>query len=156
LRLRSFDEKIPAMATLERALEIAAKAHAGQVDKGGAPYILHPIRVMLSVSSIPAQITAILHDVVEDTDITIDDLQREGFAESIIEAIKALTKRKGEDRISAAHRAAQNQIACAVKLADIADNMDLSRIPRPTEKDYDRIREYEQVRAILLASQAKD
>jgi Guanosine polyphosphate pyrophosphohydrolases/synthetases len=144
------------MATLERALEIAAKAHAGQVDKGGAPYILHPIRVMLSVSSIPAQITAILHDVVEDTDITIDDLQREGFAESIIEAIKALTKRKGEDRISAAHRAAQNQIACAVKLADIADNMDLSRIPRPTEKDYDRIREYEQVRAILLASQAKD
>jgi guanosine-3',5'-bis(diphosphate) 3'-pyrophosphohydrolase len=144
------------MATLERALEIAAKAHAGQVDKGGAPYILHPIRVMLSLSSIPAQITAILHDVVEDTDITIDDLRREGFAESILEAIEALTKRKGEDRISAAHRAAQNQIACAVKLADIADNMDLSRIPHPTEEDYDRIREYEQVRAILLASQAKD
>lgn len=144
------------MATLERALEIAAKAHAGQVDKGGAPYILHPIRVMLSLSSIPAQITAILHDVVEDTDITIADLRREGFAESILEAIEALTKRKGEDRISAAHRAAQNQIACAVKLADIADNMDLSRIPHPTEKDYARIREYEQVRAILLASQAKD
>jgi (p)ppGpp synthase/HD superfamily hydrolase len=144
------------MATLERALEIAAKAHAGQVDKGGAPYILHPIRVMLSLSSIPAQITAILHDVVEDTDITIDDLRREGFAESILEAIEALTKREGEDRISAAHRAAQNQIACAVKLADIADNMDLSRIPHPTEKDYARIREYEQVRAILLASQAKD
>jgi len=144
------------MATLERALEIAAKAHAGQVDKGGAPYILHPIRVMLSLSSIPAQITAILHDVVEDTDITIADLRREGFAESILEAIEALTKRKGEDRISAAHRAAQNQIACAVKLADIADNMDLSRIPHPTEEDYARICEYEQVRAILLASQAKD
>lgn len=144
------------MATLERALEIAAKAHAGQVDKGGAPYILHPIRVMLSLSSIPAQITAILHDVVEDTDITIADLRREGFAESILEAIEALTKREGEDRISAAHRAAQNQIACAVKLADIADNMDLSRIPHPTKKDYARICEYEQVRAILLASQAKD
>jgi len=145
------------MATLEKALEIAAKAHAGQVDKGGQPYILHPIRVMLRVSSIPAKITAILHDVVEDSDITIADLRQEGFAESILEAIEALTKRQGEDRLSAARRAAQNSLACEVKLADTAENMDLSRIPHPTAQDYARMQEYEQVRAILLsASIAQD
>jgi (p)ppGpp synthase/HD superfamily hydrolase len=139
------------MSTLERALEIAIKAHTGQVDKGGQPYILHPIRVMLRVSSLPAKITALLHDVVEDSDISIEDLRREGFAEPILEAVEALTKGKGEDRLSAAHRAAQNPLALEVKLADLAENMDLSRIPHPTEEDYDRIKEYEQVRAILLA-----
>ncbi len=139
------------MSTLERALEIAIQAHRGQVDKGGQPYILHPIRVMLRVSSMDAKIAALLHDVVEDSDITIEDLRREGFAEPILEAVEALTKRKGEDRISAAHRAAQNELAREVKLADIAENMDLNRIPNPTDKDFARLREYEQVQAILLA-----
>ncbi len=141
------------MSTLERALEIAVQAHRGQVDKGGQPYILHPIRVMLRVSSMSAKIAALLHDVVEDSDITIEDLRREGFAEPILAAVEALTKRRGEDRISAAHRAAQNELAREVKLADIAENMDLSRIPNPTDKDFARLREYEQVRAILLAGQ---
>jgi len=139
------------MSTLDRAIQIAAKAHAGQVDKAGQPYILHPIRVMLSVRSPLERLAAILHDVVEDTDLSFDDLAAEGFPKEVIEAVRALTKQPGEARIEAALRAAQNPIACAVKLADVADNMDISRITQPTEKDFARLREYQAVREILSA-----
>jgi len=139
------------MSTLERAIEIAAKAHAGQVDKGGEAYVLHPIRLMLSVSSLHERMAAVLHDVVEDTDLTPSDLVAEGFPTEVIAAIQALTKLPGEARIDAAHRASANPIARAVKLADVMDNMDLSRIAEPTEKDFARLKEYEQVRLILLA-----
>lgn len=142
------------MATLERAIEIAAKAHAGQIDKAGQPYILHPIRVMLRVPSTDARISAVLHDVVEDSDITIEELRSEGFSERVLAAVDALTKRKGEDRIEAARRAASNKVAREVKLADNAENMDLSRIPHPTAKDFARLREYEKVRGILLGKAA--
>ena len=142
------------MATLERAIELAAKAHAGQIDKAGQPYILHPIRVMLRVSDAEARIAAILHDVVEDSEITLQDLRNEGFSESVVEAVAALTKLEGESRVDAASRAAANAIAREVKLADNAENMDLSRIENPTEKDYARVKEYEKVREILLGQSA--
>jgi GTP diphosphokinase / guanosine-3',5'-bis(diphosphate) 3'-diphosphatase len=138
------------MATLERAIEIAARAHAGQTDKAGQPYILHPLRVMLAVNSLPEKMAAVMHDVVEDTNVTLADLQSEGFAPEVLAAINALTKTTGETRIAAAQRAVVNPIARVVKLADVADNMDLSRISKPTEKDYARIKEYEQVRSIIL------
>ena len=80
------------MATLERALEIAAAAHAGQQDKAGQPYILHPIRVMLSVSTLDEQIAAVLHDTVEDTSVTLEDLADAGFSGDIVTAVQALTK----------------------------------------------------------------
>lgn len=140
------------MSTIEKAIEIAARAHAGQRDKAGAPYIFHPLRLMLAVRSDEERMTAVLHDVVEDTPLTFDDLLREGFPAAVVDAVRALTKHAGEDRIAAAHRAAANPIARAVKLADVTDNMDLGRIPAPTEKDHARLREYEQVRAILLAA----
>jgi guanosine-3',5'-bis(diphosphate) 3'-pyrophosphohydrolase len=139
------------MATLERAIEISAKSHAGQTDKAGAPYVLHPLRLMLAVSTPFERIAAVLHDVVEDTAVTLADLRSEGFAEEVIAAIEALTKRPGEKRLEAAARAAANPIARVVKLADVTDNMDLSRIAAPTEKDYARLEEYKQVRALLLA-----
>ena len=139
------------MANLERAIELAAAAHAGQVDKAGQPYILHPIRVMLSVNSPNERMAAILHDIVEDTPTTFDDLTSEGFPHDVIKAVRALTKEEGESRIDAANRAVQNAIARVVKLSDVADNMDMSRIPNPTEKDYARLSEYETVRKILLA-----
>lgn len=142
------------MCTLERAIEIAARAHAGIVDKAGQPYILHPLRLMLAVKTPHERMAAVLHDVVEDTSVTLDDLRAEGFPEVVLDAIFALTKTEGEERIAAAHRATRNSVARAVKLADVADNMDLSRIAKPTEKDYARIKEYEQVRAILLAGPA--
>ena len=139
------------MSMLEKAIELAARAHAGQVDKAGEPYILLPLRLMFSVTGENERITAILHDIVEDTTTTLADLRALGFPENVVTAVDALTKRKGETRIEAAARAAENSIARAVKLADVTHNMDLSRIPSPTPKDLDRMKQYEQVRAILLA-----
>lgn len=141
------------MPTIERAIEIAATAHAGQRDKAGQAYILHPLRVMLRVDGEHEQMAAVLHDVVEDTSITIDDLAREGFPIEVLRAIAALTKLPGETRLEAAARAAADPVARKVKLADNAENMDLSRIPNPTDKDYARCREYEEVRALLLAAE---
>lgn len=140
------------MATLERAIEIAARAHLGQIDKAGAPYILHPLRVMLNVNTSEQRMAAVLHDTVEDTDVTFDDLISEGFSAAVVEAVRALTKHHREPRIEAAKRAAANPIARVVKLADVADNMDMSRLPNPTEKDFARLKQYEQVRALLLES----
>jgi len=138
------------MATLERAIEIAARAHADQVDKAGEPYILHPIQVMLRVSGTEARIAAVLHDVVEDSAFTIEDLRKEGFSPPVLEAVAALTKKQGESRLEAASRAAKNEIARTVKLADNAENMDLGRIANPTDKDYARLEEYKKVREILM------
>lgn len=142
------------MSTLERAIAIAAQAHSGQVDKGGQPYILHPLRVLLRVEGASEQIAAVLHDVVEDSSFTLEHLAAEGFTAEILAALDALTKKPGESRVQAARRAAANPIARAVKLADNAENSDLSRIQNPTPKDYERLEEYRQVRAILLAGDA--
>ena len=138
------------MSTLERAIELAARAHAGQVDKAGQLYILHPLRLMLAVRGQHERIAAVLHDIVEDTAVTFADLAAEGFAPEVVAAVRALTKHDGEKRIDAARRAAADPVARAVKLADVTDNMDLSRLPAPTDKDFARLKEYEQVRAILL------
>ena len=140
------------MATVEKAIEIAARAHAGQVDKAGQPYILHPLRVLLAVRTPHERMAAALHDVVEDTSVTLTDLEREGFPSEVIVAVQCLTKLPGESRLEAAHRASTNPVARAVKLGDVMDNMDLSRIAEPTERDFARLKEYEQVRLILLAA----
>lgn len=137
------------MPTLEHAIALAAQAHTGQVDKAGQPYILHPLRVMLACHDLDEKIVAVLHDVVEDTAISLQDLRTAGFAEHLIAAIDALTKRRGESRLDAAQRAKQNPIARKVKQADVTDNMDLSRISQPTAKDHARLTEYQQVLAIL-------
>lgn len=111
--------------------------------------MFHPLRLMLAVRTPYEQMAAVLHDVVEDTTVTLEHLKAEGFPAPVLEAIYALTKRKGETRMEAAHRAAVNPIARVVKLADVTDNMDLSRISKPTEKDFHRLREYEEVKTIL-------
>lgn len=138
------------MATLERAIAIAAEAHAGQVDKAGQAYILHPLRVMLRMASEHERMAAVLHDVVEDTPVSLSQLLAEGFPPEVVDAVDALTKRAGESRIDAARRAAADAIAREVKLADNAENMDLTRIPNPTERDFARLEEYKAVREILL------
>jgi GTP diphosphokinase / guanosine-3',5'-bis(diphosphate) 3'-diphosphatase len=139
------------MSTVERAIAIAANAHAGQTDKGGQPYILHPLRVMLRVSTEFERMAAVLHDVVEDSDVSLEALSAEGFPDEVVSAVEALTKRPGETRIQAAHRAAANTVARVVKLADNAENLDISRIANPTQKDFARLEEYRQVRAILTS-----
>lgn len=138
------------MATLESAIQLAAEAHSGQQDKAGKPYILHPIRVMLSVSTTEEQIAAILHDTVEDTSVTFEQLSEAGFSAEIISAVRALTKLDGESRVDAARRAAKHPIARQVKLADVKDNLDISRIPHLTDKDHARLDEYKLVQEILM------
>ena len=141
------------MSTVHRAVQIAKIAHDGQLDRAGRPYIFHPVRVMRRVNSEFEKMAALLHDVVEDSNVTLDDLKREGFPPEVVAAVAALTKLPGESRLDATKRAAVDPIARRVKLADNADNMNIKRIPNPTAKDYERLREYEQVRAILLAAE---
>jgi (p)ppGpp synthase/HD superfamily hydrolase len=130
------------MSTLERAIVIATEAHAGQLDKGGQPYILHPLRVMLRLKTDEERIVAVLHDVLEDTEVSSSDLYNEGFSIEILEALDDVTKRENESYIDFILRIKNNKLSTSVKIADIQDNMDLSRIPNPTEKDYDRNRKY--------------
>ena len=121
-----------------RALEIARKAHIGQVDKAGAPYINHPIKVASMVDEPDEKMVAYLHDVVEDTDVSLEDLRKEGFDETVIVAIDCITHREGEPRDEYLERVKSNRLARVVKLADLKHNSDISRIPNPTEKDYAR------------------
>jgi hypothetical protein len=115
------------MATLEKAVEIAAKAHAGARDKHGQPYLCHPLRVMLSVDDDEARIAAVLHDVVEDTDVTLDDLRREGFTESVLQALTLLTHSAEVSYADYVVQCKRNRTACQVKLSDLRDNTSLSR-----------------------------
>lgn len=138
------------MSTLEHAIAIAAIAHTGQVDKAGAPYILHPLRMMLALSSNEERITAVLHDVVEDcAGWTFDRLRTEGFSDKIISALDSVTKRDGEPYEAFVLRAASNPIGIRVKLADLEDNCNLARITSPTAKDHARIEKYKQAIAVI-------
>jgi (p)ppGpp synthase/HD superfamily hydrolase len=116
------------MSTLAKAIAIAAQAHGDQVDKAGEPYILHPLRMMLHLDSEAAQIVAVLHDVVEDTALTLEDLRAAGFAAAIVEAVDCVTRRETESYAQFIERLQDNALARQVKLADLADNMDLKRI----------------------------
>lgn len=143
------------MSTLERAISIAAEAHAGQVDKAGAPYILHPLRVMMSVETEKERIVAVLHDVVEDcADWPLARLRAEGFSDEVLEALASVTKLPHEEADYEAfiRRAATNPIGRRVKIADLKDNMDLSRIPHPTDKDLRRVEKYRRAIEFLEAS----
>jgi len=130
------------MSTLERAIAIAAEAHGGQVDKAGAPYILHPLRVMLRVGTPAEQIAAVLHDVVEDTPWTLHELAGEGFSPEVVAAVDALTRREGESYEAFVARAGANSVARVVKLADLAENMDMRRLASPTAADVARLDRY--------------
>lgn len=119
------------MSTLERAIAIAAEAHAGQTDKAGEPYILHVMRVVLGVRGEKERIVAALHDVLEDCPKwwSASTLGAEGFDDDVMQAVVALTRRKGEPYADYIERVAANPIARTVKLADLRDNMDASRLP---------------------------
>ena len=112
------------MSTLERAIEIAARAHAGQFDSAGEPYILHPLRMMFSLHSPESRIAAVLHDVVEKSDDwTVERLRLEGFSAEVLDAVDALTKKPGEKFEDLVKRAGHNKIGRLVKIADIQDHL---------------------------------
>ena len=130
------------MATVERAVQIAAQAHQGQRDKAGAPYLLHPLRMMLRMESEAAMMAAVLHDVVEDSDWTLDQLRAEGFSEEVLQAVECLTHQAGESYDEFVTRVQSNAIARQVKLADLEDNMNIRRMAEITPKDLARLEKY--------------
>lgn len=134
------------MDLIRKSLEVAIKAHKGVVGKDGLDYVFHPITVALKCKTDDEKVVALLHDVVEDTPTTLDDLRKEGFPEYIVKAVDAVTRHKpaeqnGDGRWAYIKRCKANPIARVVKLADLEHNSDLSRIPNPTEKMRRRILE---------------
>jgi (p)ppGpp synthase/HD superfamily hydrolase len=127
---------------LEKAIGIAVEAHRGQKDRNDVPYILHPLRVMARVDTDAEKTIAILHDVVEDTDWTFERLAKEGFPAEIIEPLKCVTKKEGEEYQDFVKRSASNELARRVKLADLEDNMDVRRLSNVSEKDIERLKKY--------------
>ena len=117
------------MATLEQAIELAVKYHKGQVDKAGNPYILHPLRLMQKMEFESDQIVAVLHDIIEDTPVTLEMLKEMRFKSYVIETIDCLTKQKDEEYDRYIDRICKEYTACIIKLLDLEDNMDLSRLP---------------------------
>ena len=130
------------MSNLARVIEIAATAHEEQTRLDGSPYILHPLRLMFQLEGDLQQMAAVLHDVVEDTEWTFEDLRKEGFDEALIEALDCLTRREGESYKEFIDRLVPNPVARAVKIADLEDNMNLKQLERVTENDLKRTAKY--------------
>jgi len=130
------------MSLLEKAIKIALQKHEGQKDKAGKPYILHPLRVMLQLASEMEMTAGILHDTIEDTDLTLNDLKQQGFPQEIIDAVDLLTHHESEKYEDYIEKIKSNDLARKVKLADLKDNMDYTRIPELKQKDLDRLGKY--------------
>ena len=126
--------------TLDDAIQVARRAHEGQLDKSGRPYIAHPLRVMGALRNEHERMAAVLHDVVEDTTVTLADLTDAGCPPEVLAALAAVSKQPGEDQAAYLARVAANPIALAVKLADIADNMSPDRLARLDAETQDRLR----------------
>ena len=128
------------------ALRIAIRAHEGQKDKSGREYVTHPIRVAERCKDPRAKIVALLHDTIEDTDVTVEYLRSQGFPEEIIEGVLSVTKQEGEEGEENYEdfvlRAAQNPLGKEVKMADLEDNMNIQRLKNITDDDVDRLRKY--------------
>jgi (p)ppGpp synthase/HD superfamily hydrolase len=133
------------MTMLEKAILLAANAHAGQIDKAGNPYILHPLRMMLAMDTESEMIAAVLHDIVEDTQITFEELRKQGFSEDILEAVRHLSKHNDEDYVAFIEQISRDPIARKVKLADLEDNMNIRRLKDQdylNESDVARLKKY--------------
>ena len=135
----TFDSGRPLTA---KALALATEAHAGQKDKGGNPYLHHPIFIANQMATETEIIVALLHDVCEDSPTTLEDLAQAGFPAEVVTAIQAITKVSGEDYLAYLDRVKANPVATKVKLADLAHNSDQSRLGTVTEKYLKRLAKY--------------
>jgi (p)ppGpp synthase/HD superfamily hydrolase len=138
------------MADLDKAIALACKVHAAQVDKSGEPYILHPLRLMLKFNNNDERIVGVLHDVIEDSEVTLDDLRKIGFDELIVQAVDSLSKRTDESYESFINRIKVNRLATKVKIEDIKDNLNLTRLHSISSNDLDRIEKYHKALTYLL------
>ena len=145
---------------LQRAIEIAVEAHRNDVDKGGNPYILHPLRMMMQMHTNDEKMVAVMHDVVEDhgDEWPMSRLHEEGFSEAVLRGLASVTKNDAEHALkddetyfSFVKRAAKDPIGRKVKMADMSDNLDIKRLgDEITDKDVARIRRYKRALAILV------
>ncbi len=135
---------------LELALQIALKAHQNQLDKAGVPYILHPLRVMMKQTSLKHMIVAVLHDVVEDSDYTVEDLRAKGFPDDILSAVAALTKPDDMSYEKYLAIVRQNPIALKVKLADLEDNINPLRLKNLNATHLERLQKYHRAYRFLI------
>ena len=133
-----------------RAMELAYRAHHGQCDKNGVPYVFHPFHLAEQMDTEETVTAALLHDVVEDTDYTLEDLRAMGFPDPVLEALSLLTHDPSVPYMEYVKRLKNNPIARAVKLADLTHNSDLSRLPAVTERDLERVEKYRRAKALLL------
>ena len=127
---------------IDIALAIARKAHAGQVDKAGVDYIQHPLYVASQVKTEQEKAIALLHDVLEDSDITVADLLAYGLSNEVVTAVQTLTKKKGQSYQDYLGKVKSNNLARVVKLADLKHNSDLSRLKTVSNTDYERVKKY--------------
>lgn len=134
----------------QKALKIAWQAHKGQTDKAGQPYIYHVLAVSKAMGQEKCRVLALLHDVCEDSDLTRDDLIRRGIPEDIAHSVQVMTRKKGEDYMDYIRRVSLDDMARSVKIQDLKHNMDLTRIPNPTGKDWTRVEKYEKALRFLL------
>ena len=133
---------------IKKAMILSYEAHRGQYDKGGLPYIFHPFHLAEQMSTEETVVIALLHDVIEDTDWTIDDLEKEGFNEDILTALKLMTHNPAEPYMDYISRLSTCPVARQVKLADLYHNSDQTRVENPDEKMLKRWEKYD--RAIQL------
>lgn len=136
--------------TLEDAIQLALNAHRGVNQYNGQPYILHPLAVMQQVHTEHEQMAAVLHDVVEDSEVTLDDLREQGYPPAVVTAVDALTRRDDETYEEFVLRAKADPIARRVKMADIQHNIDVRRLNAVTAKDAERLERYRRAWFVLL------
>jgi len=141
---------------IEVALQRALQAYGGKLDKGGKPYILHPLRLMARLNDPVGQCVALLHDVIEDSDTTADDLRADGFPESVVSAVEVLTRRRGESYETFIDRIRVHPLARKVKLLDIEDNLNLLRLSAVTETDLKRVAKYHRAWMRLDSPEKRD
>jgi (p)ppGpp synthase/HD superfamily hydrolase len=130
------------MKLIEKSLHIALQAYAGKTDKAGREYILHPLRVMAKMKTDLERSAALLHDVIEDSDITAEQLLAEGIPVEVVEAIQYLSRNENEDYQEFVARTKKNKLAATIKIADIEDNIDVLRLTSLDENDLARIKKY--------------
>ena len=133
----------------KKALKLCFEAHKNQVDKSGMPYVFHPFHVAEQMTDEATTIVALLHDVVEDTDYTLEDLAAEGFGKDLLEAVALMTHEDDVPYLDYVAKLKDNPIARAVKLADLAHNSDLSRIGEVDEETKQRLEKYKKAMALL-------
>ena len=127
---------------VDLALSIATQAHEGQLDKAGVDYIEHPIYVASQVDTEEEKAVALLHDVIEDSPVSAEELLQAGLPETVVTAVQVLTKEKEQDYQTYLETVKKNPLARVVKLADLKHNSDLSRLSSITEKDRERLKKY--------------